>query len=314
MSKYQFKNTEVPTKGQSAMTNNEPNQYRFQVRPGTLYLCPTPLGNLGDMTLRSLEVLKQADFIYAEDTRRSLKLLTYFEIKKPLRSYHEHNRKEKEPVILESLREGKVLALVTDAGMPGVSDPGTDLVQACLREELPFEVLPGPSAMLTALVASGLSTDHFVFEGFLSRNKKQRKRQLERLKEDPRTLIFYEAPHRIIRTLAVMIEHLGNRKASLGRELTKKHEEWIRLTLTEILETLQTQPADPKGEMVLVVEGASETAMEQESMHQWDHLSLEDHVALLVKQGATKKTAVKEVAVLRGLPKRKVYEAVLKDR
>ncbi len=295
------------------MISNELKQYRFQAQPGTLYLCPTPLGNLGDMTIRGLEVLQQADLVYAEDTRRSLKLLTHFGIQKPLYSYHEHNRKEKEPFILKDLQEGKVLALVTDAGMPGISDPGTHLVQACLREGLPFEVLPGPSAMLMALVASGLSTDRFVFEGFLPRDKKQRKVSLEKMAEDPRTLIFYEAPHRIKQTLKSMVEILGNRKASLGRELTKKHEQWFRMSLVQLLETLESLPSDLKGEMVLVLEGSDEAQLEQEAMHQWDHLTLNEHVKQVMLEGKDKKTAIKEVAVLRGLPKRDVYQAVHQD-
>lgn len=293
--------------------NKETPHYRFQTQAGTLYLCPTPLGNLGDMTLRGLEVLQQADIIYAEDTRRSLKLLSHFEIHKPLYSYHEHNRKEKEPFILKELQEGKVLALVTDAGMPGISDPGTHLVQACLREEIPFEVLPGPSAMLTALVASGLSTHRFVFEGFLPRDKRQRKLALEKMAEDPRTLIFYEAPHRIKQTLRAMVEVWGPRRASLGRELTKKHEEWFRLSLPQLLETLEGFSSDLKGEMVLVVEGADEKKMAQEAMNQWNHLTLDQHVEQLILEGKDKKTAIKEVAVLRGLPKREVYQAVHLD-
>ena len=295
------------------MISNELKQYRFQVQPGTLYLCPTPLGNLGDMTIRAMEVMKQADIIYAEDTRRSLKLLTHFGIQKPLYSYHEHNRREKEPFILKELQEAKVLALVTDAGMPGISDPGSHLVQACLREGLPFEVLPGPSAMLMALVASGLSTERFVFEGFLPRDKRQRKISLEKIAADPRTLIFYEAPHRIKQTLTSMEEILGNRKVSLGRELTKKHEQWYRMSLDQLTETLGNLPSNPKGELVLVVEGADEAQLEQEAMHQWDHLTLIEHVQQVMQEGKDKKTAIKEVAVLRGLPKREVYQAVHQD-
>lgn len=293
------------------MTTNE--SYRFQVQPGTLYLCPTPLGNLGDMTLRSLEVLKQADLIYAEDTRRSLKLLTHFDIRKPLFSYHDHNRREKEGVILEELRKGNTIALVTDAGMPGISDPGTDMVQACLRESLPFEVLPGPSAMLTALVASGLSTERFAFEGFLPRDKKQRRQALNKVADDSHTLIYYEAPHRIKTTLKAMLEAWGNRKASLGRELTKKHEEWRRSTLEELLRDFEASETPPKGEMVLVVEGADEAVLAEAAREAWKDISPQAHVALLMEAGKDKKTAIKEVAVVRGIPKRDVYQLLHQD-
>lgn len=285
--------------------------HRFTVQPGTLYLCPTPLGNLGDITLRTIEVLQQVDLIAAEDTRRTLKLLNHLDIKKSLISYHEHNKVEKEEVVLDQLRQGKAMALVTDAGMPGISDPGTDLVKACLREHLAFEVLPGPSAVLLALAASGLSTERFAFEGFLPRAKKSRKERLEHLVKDEKTLVFYEAPHRILATLRVLEEALGNREASLGRELTKRHETWYRSTLAGIRETLEKSEGEPKGEMVLVVAGLSREDRVQQEEAAYDHLTIPQHVTQLMASGLDKKSAVKEAARLRGIPKRDVYNETL---
>ncbi len=285
--------------------------YRFPVQPGTLYLCPTPLGNLGDITLRTIEVLQQVDLIAAEDTRRTLKLLNHLDIKKSLISYHEHNKVKKEAVVLDQLRQGKAMALVTDAGMPGISDPGTDLVKACLREHLAFEVLPGPSAVLLALAASGLSTERFAFEGFLPRNKKSLRQRLENLVNEEKTLVFYEAPHRILSTLKTLEEALGNREASLGRELTKRHETWYRSTLTGIRETLEQGEGDPKGEIVLVVAGLSHEERVQQEEAAYDHLTIPEHVTQLIASGLDKKSAVKEAARLRGIPKRDVYKETL---
>ena len=293
------------------MTAPRKTTHRFLIQPGTLYLCPTPLGNLGDITLRTLEVLEQSDLVAAEDTRRTLKLLTHFQIKKSLISYHAHNRHSRESVILDHLRQGQAVALVTDAGMPGISDPGADLVQACLREHLPFEVLPGPSAVLLALAASGLSTERFVFEGFLPRDKKYRRKRLEALRQEERTLIFYEAPHRIKSTLASLEEHLGDRLAALGRELTKRHETWYRETLSGIRKRMETAEGERRGEMVLVVAGRDPEETEAAAAAVWKHMSLEDHVAHVMAQGMDRKTAIKEVARLRGLPKREVYNQTL---
>lgn len=285
--------------------------YRFQIQPGTLYLCPTPLGNLGDLTLRTIEVLQQVDIVAAEDTRRSLKLLNHLDIRKTLISYHAHNRKEKEGPILEYLRNGKALALITDAGMPGISDPGTDLVQACLREGLPFEVLPGPSAVLLALAASGLSTERFAFEGFLPRDKKSRRERLEALLQEERTLVFYEAPHRIKATLKALDETLGDRAAALGRELTKRHETWYRGSLREIHSQLEAGKQEPRGEMVLVVAGQDVEKKREAEEAMYDHLSVEAHVVQLMEAGMDKKAAVKETARLRRIPKREVYNQTL---
>lgn len=299
------------------MTTHDPHHpereqpYRFQVKPGTLYLCPTPLGNLGDLTLRTIEVLQQVDIIAAEDTRRSLKLLNHLNIRKSLISYHAHNRREKEEPILDALRSGKVLALITDAGMPGISDPGTDLVQACLREQIPFEVLPGPSALLLALAASGLPTERFSFEGFLPRDKKSRRERLDYLGQDDRTLVFYEAPHRIKTTLKGLEEALGDRAAALGRELTKRHETWYRDTLGGIRRQLEAGGEDIRGEMVLVVAGLSEKERAHQAEVFYEQQSIPDHVIQLMASGMDKKAAIKEVARLRGLPKREVYQQTL---
>ncbi|MEN1760218.1 16S rRNA (cytidine(1402)-2'-O)-methyltransferase [Anoxynatronum sibiricum] len=289
----------------------ENSAYRFTIQPGTLYLCPTPLGNLGDLTLRTIEVLQQVDFIAAEDTRRSLKLLNHLNIRKSLVSYHEHNRREKEGPLLEALRQGKTIALITDAGMPGISDPGTHLVAACLRENLPFEVLPGPSAVLLALAASGLSTERFTFEGFLPREKKKQREHLASLTDLPHTLIFYEAPHRILSTLKQLADTLGNRQAALGRELTKRHETWYRGTLEEIRQQLDTAPGDPKGEMVLVVAGLDPIQRLQAAAQAHDHLTIQEQVTQLMATGLSKKEAIKETARLRQLPKREVYSQVI---
>ncbi|SMP56535.1 16S rRNA (cytidine(1402)-2'-O)-methyltransferase [Anoxynatronum buryatiense] len=289
----------------------ETNEHRFIIQPGTLYLCPTPLGNLGDITLRTIEVLQQADLIAAEDTRRSLKLLNHLNIRKSLVSYHEHNRNEKEGPLLEALRQGKAIALITDAGMPGISDPGTHLVVACLRENIPFEVLPGPSAVLLALAASGLSTERFTFEGFLPREKKKQREHLESIRQFPHTLIFYEAPHRILSTLKQLAETLGNRQAALGRELTKRHEAWYRGTLEEIRQQLDTAPGDPKGEMVLAVAGLDPLERRQEDAQAYDHLTIQEQVTRLMATGLSKKEAIKETARLRQIPKREVYSQAI---
>ena len=293
------------------MPNAHDSLPRFTAQPGTLYLCPTPLGNLGDITLRTLEVLKQADIIAAEDTRRSVKLLNHFEIKKPLTSYHAHNRSTKKTTILNHLRHGKIVAQISDAGMPGISDPGADLIKACLEESLPFEVLPGPSAALLGVVGSGLPTERFVFEGFLARDKKERGERLELIRRDDRTLIFYEAPHRIKATLKALIEAFGDRPASLGRELTKLHETWIRSSLAGILDTLQKQEHALRGEMVLVVAGMDTDARMAEDKAVFEHLTVEAQVAQMMENGVDKKSAVRETARLRGMPKREVYSLTL---
>jgi 16S rRNA (cytidine1402-2'-O)-methyltransferase len=305
------KNNPARKSAQSGQQSPSGTSHRFTVTPGTLYLCPTPLGNLGDITLRTIEVLEQVDLVAAEDTRRTLKLLNHLNIKKSLVSYHAHNRKEKEAPLLDLLRKGKALALVSDAGMPGISDPGTDLVMACLREGIAFEVLPGPSAGLLALAASGLSTERFVFEGFLPRDKKERRERLANLQQEERTLIFYEAPHRIKATLKALEEALGDRQAALGRELTKRHETWYRQTLGGIRALLEQAEGEPKGEMVLVVAGLDTAARQEKAQAAFEDLSIAEHVSRMMAGGLDKKTAMKEVARLRGIPKRDVYNQTL---
>lgn len=274
---------------------------------GALYLVPTPIGNLEDITLRAIRMLKEADLIAAEDTRQTIKLLNHFEIKKPLISYHEHNKRESGKKILEEIRQGKKVVLVSDAGMPAISDPGNDLVVEALEENLKVIALPGANAALTALVASGLPTDHFYFYGFLPREKKERTQELERLKQIKDPVIFYEAPHRLKETLTAIEQAWGNRRASLSRELTKKYEEYIRGTIHELLEWISAGTI--RGEFCLVVEGASEEQLEQEEKW-WAHLQLKDHVQYYIeKEGMRSKEAIKRVAEEREMPKRMVYQA-----
>ncbi|AOT70283.1 16S rRNA (cytidine(1402)-2'-O)-methyltransferase [Geosporobacter ferrireducens] len=272
---------------------------------GKLYICPTPIGNLEDITLRVLRILKEVDLIAAEDTRHTIKLLNHYDIQKPLTSYHEHNREGKGKVLLEKLIAGENIALVSDAGMPGISDPGADLVKLCVENEVTVEVLPGAAAFVTALVASGLSTDKFTFEGFLDRDKKKKKKRLEAIKGEDRTLIFYEAPHRIRATLQDLKQVLGNRHAVVARELTKKHEEILRGEL----ETLEVhfEQKEPKGEMVLMVAGANPEDRKQKA-YAWENLSIQEHLTQYLETGMDKKEAIKTVAKERGIPKREVYE------
>jgi 16S rRNA (cytidine1402-2'-O)-methyltransferase len=228
---------------------------------GILYLCPTPIGNLEDITLRALKTLKEADYIAAEDTRVTRKLLNHYEIKTPVLSYHEHNKNERGPKIISLLQEGKSVALVTDAGTPGISDPGEDLVRLAVEAGVRVVPLPGPAAAVCALVASGLSTERFAFEGFLPRKTKERKQRLLELADERRTMVLYEAPHRVIKTLNAMREALGNRRIAVAREMTKIHEEFFRGTIDQALERFEKDP--PRGEMVLVVEGRGFDGMEK---------------------------------------------------
>jgi 16S rRNA (cytidine1402-2'-O)-methyltransferase len=276
---------------------------------GKLFICPTPIGNLEDITLRVLRVLKEADVIAVEDTRRTLKLLNHFEIQKPLISYHEHNKKTKEKLLLNKLLEGENIALVSDAGMPGISDPGEELIKACLENNISFEVLPGATAGLLALVASGLNTGKFAFEGFLDRGRKKRRARLEKIQYEDRTLIFYEAPHRIRDMLEDCIEILGNRKGVIGRELTKKYEEYIRGTLTEIQEYLKTN--QPKGELVIICEGINAAEEQKKEMEQFETMTIKDHILFLMDSGMDKKEAVKVVSKTRKIPKRDIYKEAI---
>ena len=278
---------------------------------GKLYLCATPIGNLEDITLRVLRTLKEADVIAAEDTRNSIKLLNHFEIKTPMTSYHEYNKYEKGRYLIEQMQEGKNIALITDAGTPGISDPGEELVAMCYEAGIPVTSLPGPAACITALTISGLPTRRFAFEAFLPSDKKERAVILEELKRETRTIILYEAPHRLVKTLEELSENLGDRKIALCRELTKKHETVFRGSLSEGISWYKDNP--PKGECVMVLEGRSREEMEQEARQQWEDMPLEAHMEHYMSQGIDKKEAMKLVAKDRGISKRDVYQALLKD-
>lgn len=270
---------------------------------GKLSICPTPIGNLEDITLRVIKTLNEADFIVAEDTRHTLRLLNHLQIHKPLTSYHEHNEKTKGHILIEKLIEGKNIALVSDAGMPGISDPGQDLIKKCIDHNIKVEVLPGSTAAIVALVGSGLSTERFAFEGFLGHHKKTRKERLEKIKYDDRTLIFYEAPHRIKPTLKDMKEVLGDRLIAVGRELTKKYEQFLRGTITEILEHFEKQ--EPRGEFVIVCQGSEEVIpVEDELMN----MSIKESIIYYMDLGFDKKEAIKKVMEKKKLPKREVYK------
>ena len=278
---------------------------------GMLYLCATPIGNLEDITYRVLRILKEVDLIAAEDTRNSIKLLNHFEIKTPMTSYHEYNKYEKGRYLVEQMQEGKNIALITDAGTPGISDPGEELVAMCYEAGIPVTSLPGPAACITALTISGLPTRRFAFEAFLPSDKKERAVILEELKRETRTIILYEAPHRLVKTLEKLSENLGDRKISLCRELTKKHETVFRGSLLEAVSWYKENP--PKGECVMVLEGRSREEMEQEARQQWEDMPLEAHMEHYMSQGIDKKEAMKLVAKDRGISKRDVYQALLKD-
>lgn len=273
---------------------------------GKLFVVPTPIGNLKDITLRALETLKFVDIVAAEDTRQSLKLLNHFEIKKQLIAYHMHNEKSKGRELIGLLNEGKNIALVSDAGMPGISDPGAELIKLCIEENIDIEVLPGATAFTTALVLSGLDTTKFQFRGFISRESKERKSLIEEIKDCKETLIFYEAPHRILSTLSFLMDELGDRKIAVCRELTKIHEEVIRDNISSVIERFKEK--SPKGEFVLLVEGKREEDIEKEKKELWENLSIEEHIIKYINEGFSKKDAIKSVAKDRKLPKSEVYK------
>ena len=279
------------------------------MNPGTLYLCATPIGNLEDMTFRVIRTLKEVDMIAAEDTRNSIKLLNHFEIKTPMTSYHEYNKIEKGHKLVQMLLEGKNLALITDAGTPGISDPGEELVQMCYEAGVPVTSLPGAAACITALTLSGLSTRRFAFEAFLPSDKKERQQVLEELKNDTRTVICYEAPHRLVKTLKELLEALGNRRITICRELTKKHETAWQTHIAEACEYYQENA--PKGECVLVIEGRSREDLKAEEQEQWEQMPLEAHMEHYESQGMDHKSAMKQVAKDRGVSKRDIYRMLL---
>ena len=277
---------------------------------GTLYLCATPIGNLEDMTFRVIRILKEVDLIAAEDTRNSIKLLNHFEIKTPMTSYHEYNKIEKGHKLIEKLQEGINIALITDAGTPGISDPGEELVKMCYEAGIEVTSLPGPAACITALTLSGLSTRRFAFEAFLPTDKRERQEILDELKEETRTIILYEAPHRLVKTLKELQEVFGiERKLTVCRELMKKHETAFRTTFVEAVSYYES--TEPKGECVLVVEGKSREQIRQEAVDKWEEMSLSEHMDYYTGQGIDKKEAMKRVAKDRGMAKRDVYKALL---
>lgn len=273
---------------------------------GTLYLCATPIGNLGDMTPRVVETLKSVDVIAAEDTRNSIKLLNHFDIHTPMTSYHEHNKVEKARKLIEQLQAGQNIALITDAGTPAISDPGEVLVRMCLEGGVPVTSLPGPAACITALTLSGLPTRRFCFEGFLPSDKREKREVLKELSTESRTMILYEAPHHLVRTLEELFEILGDRDVTLCRELTKKFESIMPTTLEKALEYYTNNEA--KGEYVLVVRGRSRQALRQEEILAWTNMSIDEHMDFYQKQGMDDKTAMKQVAKDRGVGKREIYD------
>ncbi len=279
--------------------------------PGTLYLCATPIGNLDDITFRVLETLKNVDVIAAEDTRNSIKLLNRFEIKTPMTSYHEFNKYDKGRELIRQLLDGKNIAVITDAGMPGISDPGEELVKMAYEAGVTVTVLPGACACVTALTLSGLPTRRFCFEAFLPTDKKERKDVLAELKDETRTIVLYEAPHRLVKTLAELKEVLGDRRLTICRELTKKHEEAFRTTFSEALAFYETN--EPKGECVLVIEGADREELRRAEQESFAELSLEEHMERYLSQGMSKKDAMKAVAVDRGVSKREIYAMLLEE-
>ncbi|SHK26949.1 16S rRNA (cytidine1402-2'-O)-methyltransferase [Hathewaya proteolytica DSM 3090] len=276
---------------------------------GKLYLVPTPIGNLKDITLRAIEVLQSVEVLASEDTRITLRLMNHLGIKKRLISYHKHNEQGQGEFIIDLLKDGIDVAIVTDAGTPGISDPGSIIVTKCIEEGIPFEVLPGATAITTAVVYSGLDTSGFVFKGFLPRENKPRREVLTKLKDIEETLIFYEAPHRLVNTLKAIQEVLGNRKISLCRELTKMHEEVLRFTLDEAISYYNE--VEPRGEYVLVIQGKSLEEIKKEMEAKWNNITIKEHIVNYMKDGLSKKEAIKVVARDRGLPKNEIYKLSL---
>ena len=273
---------------------------------GTLYLCATPIGNLEDMTFRAVRVLQEVDVIAAEDTRNSIKLLNHFDIHTPMTSYHEYNKYEKGRKLVERLLSGEDVALITDAGTPGISDPGEELVRMCHEAGICVTAVPGAAACITALTISGLPTRRFAFEAFLPTEKKEREQVLSALGQEQRTIVLYEAPHRLVKTLALLAECLGgDRRVSVCRELTKRHESVYSSTLSEAAAHYESSP--PKGECVLVIEGMSREEILAKEREQWEHMTVEEHMELYLSQGMDRKEAMKKTASDRGVPKREIY-------
>lgn len=277
---------------------------------GTLYLCATPIGNLEDITYRVLRTLKEVDLIAAEDTRNSIKLLNHFDIQTPMTSYHEFNKIDKAYQLVTKLKEGKNIALITDAGTPGISDPGEDIVRICYEEGIEVTSLPGAAACITALTMSGRPTRRFAFEAFLPKDKKERAAVLEELKNETRTIILYEAPHHLLKTVRELLEALGDRELTICRELTKKHEEKIQTTFSALLSYYEEK--EPRGEYVLVICGRSREEIVKQQQASWEEMSIEEHMEYYENQGIDHKEAMKLVAKDRGVSKRDIYQYLVK--
>ena len=277
---------------------------------GKLFLCATPIGNLEDITYRVVRTLKEVDLIGAEDTRNSIKLLNHFDIKTPMTSYHEFNKYDKAKVLVQDMLQGKNIALITDAGTPGISDPGEELVRQCYEAGIEVTSLPGAAACITALTMSGQKTRRFVFEAFLPKDKKEKQQVLESLKNEVRTTIIYEAPHRLVKTLKELEKTIGNRPLTICRELTKKYEEAFQTTISEAIEYYDSK--EPKGEYVLVIAGKPMEEIQAEKREQWELMTIEEHVQLYMNQDMDKKTAMKMVAKDRGVSKRDIYNEIIK--
>lgn len=276
---------------------------------GQLYICATPIGNLEDITLRVLRTLREVDVIAAEDTRNTIKLLNHFEIKTPMTSYHEYNKVDKARYLVEQMARGVSVALVTDAGTPAISDPGEELVRQCYEAGISMTSLPGPAACITALTISGLPTRRFCFEAFLPADKKERKEVLEELQSETRTMIIYEAPHHLAKTLRELAEALGDRRISICKELTKTFEQVFQTTLFQAAERFEAEA--PRGEQVLVIEGRSRAEMKAEEQKSWEEIPLSEHMERYLSQGIEKKEAMRMVAKDRGISKREVYQGLL---
>jgi 16S rRNA (cytidine1402-2'-O)-methyltransferase len=282
--------------------------FENEAQKGILYLVPTPIGNLEDMSFRAVRILKEADLIAAEDTRNTKKLCNYFEIQTPVVSYHEHNKESSGEKLIHKIKDGMKIALVSDAGMPAISDPGYELVEAAISEKVTVVPLPGANAALPALIASGLTCQPFYFYGFLDRSKKGKKTELESLKKQTGTLVFYESPHRLKETLSSMYDILGNRKVAICRELTKRFEEFIRGNLSEVVEWAHQD--EIRGEFCLIIEGADESKLKEEESSWWENLSIEEHVNhYITEKDIPSKDAIKQTAKDRGINKREVYQA-----
>lgn len=277
---------------------------------GKLYLCATPIGNLEDITYRVVRTLNEVDLIGAEDTRNSIKLLNHFDIKTSMTSYHEFNKYDKAKQLVEMMKEGKNIAIITDAGTPGISDPGEEVVRQCFEAGIQVTSLPGPAACITALTMSGQKTRRFCFEAFLPKDKKEKVAVLEELKNETRTIIIYEAPHRLARTLKELRETLGNRQLTLCRELTKKYEEADKTTIDQAIEKYNEK--EPRGEYVLVIEGKSQEEIQEENKQKWESMTIEEHMEYYISQGNDKKSAMKLVAKDRGVSKRDIYNQLIK--